>query len=135
MPSPSVQNAELVCGFYTVGIKRNEVNANSLPNNVTKLKADIVAAFQKHKLHMLCLSELGELGSSLRSKLTDKSVKAWLKDLLSDPAVWPVRVYSASYLPTIVRSDGDAWVRQYKLVRSSQRTAGLSASPYAHSRS
>ena len=68
------------------------------------MKADIVAAFQTHKLHMLCLSELGELGIGLSSKLPDKSVNAWLKELLSDSAVSPVSVYSDSHYATLVKT-------------------------------
>ena len=56
---------------------------------------DIVAAFDRHSLNLLCLSEIGELGIGL-------NVLAWLKELLSDSAVSPVVVYSDSHLATIV---------------------------------
>ena len=52
---------------------------------------------------MLCFSDLGELGIGLGSKLPDKSVDVWLKEVLSGSAVSPVSVYSDTNLATIVR--------------------------------
>ena len=49
---------ELRVGFYNVGIQEPEVGGARWPEKREALKSDIVRAFTRHGLTMLCLSEL-----------------------------------------------------------------------------
>lgn len=107
---------EFACGFYSVGINLEEVDGKNLIQKQEKEKLDIVAAFTKHELHMLCLSELGEQCVGLGSKLQGQSVNVWLNRLLRDTVVSPVIVYNASHHATIVRETRDMEIIDYKFV-------------------
>ena len=61
--------SELIVGFYNVGIQLPEVTGRNWPKKQRALKKDIVNAFTQHELHMLCLSELGELDKGIGAGL------------------------------------------------------------------
>ena len=50
---------ELTVGFYNVGIQLQMVRSKNRGKKERALKQDVVNAFTRHELHMLCLSELG----------------------------------------------------------------------------
>ena len=79
------------------------------------LRDDIVEAFDAHELDVLCLSELGELGQGIGSKLPGHDVDAWIRELLSDSAVPPVSVYSDGHYATLVKTRR-VLVEEYKVV-------------------
>ena len=56
---------DLTVGFYNVGIVKQTVERRKWKQTEQKLKKDVVNAFRQHDLHMLCLSELGELGKGI----------------------------------------------------------------------
>ena len=62
-------STEFTVGFYNVGLNKNQVNKKGWKIKERKLKEDIVNAFEKHSLDVLCLCELGELSDGL-SKFT-----------------------------------------------------------------
>ena len=78
------------------------------------LKQDIVKAFMWHELHMLCLSELGEIDKGIASGL-QKTVQQWMSELLADSAVQPVSIYAGAHYLTIVK-DEHVEVDQYELI-------------------
>ena len=94
--------SELTVGFYNVGIQLQEVRGKHWPKKEQTLKQDIVKAFMRHELHMLCLSELGELNK-------------WMSELLADSAVQPVSIYAGAHYLTIVK-DEHVKVDQYHLI-------------------
>ena len=64
------------------------------------MKHDVVKAFVLHGLHMLCLSELGEIHAGLADKLYEKceqTVVEWIMDLLADTAASQVSVYANAH--------------------------------------
>ena len=75
-----------------------------------------------HDLDVLCLSELGEQGQGLGSKLPNNdraippAVDAWLLELLSDSAAPPVSVYSDGHYATLVKTRRVS-VEKYEFVR------------------
>ena len=79
------------------------------------LKQDIVEAFDRHDLDVLCLNELGCLGEGIGSKLPGHDVDARTRELLSDSAVPPVSVYSDGHYATLVKT-GRVLVEEYKPV-------------------
>ena len=61
-----------------------------------------------HGLHMLCLSELGEIHAGLADKLyelSEQTVTEWIMDLLADTPVAPVSVYAGAHYVTIVKQE------------------------------
>ena len=78
------------------------------------LKQDVVNAFTRHELHMLCLSELGELDKGIGGGL-QTTVQQWMSELLADSAVQPVSIYAGAHYLTIVK-DEHVKVAQYKLI-------------------
>ena len=113
---------ELGLGFYNVGIQLGEVGGNKWHRKEQRLRRDIVDAFVVHDLDVLCLSELGEQGRGLGSKLpnhdraTPPAVDAWLLGLLSDSAAPPVSVYSDGHYATLVKTRRVS-VEKYEFVR------------------
>ena len=101
---------ELAVGFYNVGIQLGEVGKTKWDRKEQRLKQDIVDAFAVHDLDVLCLSELGEQGQGLGSKLPNNdraippAVDAWLLELLSDSAAPPVSVYSDGHYESKVNT-------------------------------
>ena len=72
------------------------------------MKQDIVKAFLSHDLHMLCLSQLGEIHTGLVDKLyelSEQTVTKWIMDLLADTAVAQVSVYADAHYVTIVKQE------------------------------
>ena len=51
--------SELTVGFYNVGIQLQMVRSKNWGKKERALKQDVVNAFTRHELHMLCLSEVG----------------------------------------------------------------------------
>ena len=101
----SDDTSELTVGFYNVGIQLQEVQGKKLPKKEQTLKQDIVNAFMRHELHMLCLSELGEINAGLADKLyetCEQTVIEWIMDLLADTVVSQVSVYANAHYVTIV---------------------------------
>ena len=113
---------ELAVGFYNVGIQLGQVGKNKWTRKKQRLKQDIVDAFAVHDLDVLCLSELGEQGRGLGSKLPNNdraippAVDAWLLELLSDSAAPPVSVYSDGHYATLVKTRRVS-VEKYEFVR------------------
>ena len=105
---------ELTVGFYNVGIQLTTVQGKNWNKTETKLKRDIVKAFREHELHMLCLSELGEINKGIGVGLS-RTVKEWMSEMLEDSAVQPVSLYAGAHYLTIVK-DEHVKVDQYKLV-------------------
>ena len=66
------------------------------------MKTDVVNAFALHDLHMLCLSELGEIHAGLACKLIP-SVAEWIMDLLADTPAAQVYVYAEAHHATTVK--------------------------------
>ena len=62
---------ELRVGFYNVGIHVSEVGGAKRPRKKQALKHDLVRAFIKHGLNVLCLPELGEISGALAEDLHD----------------------------------------------------------------
>ena len=108
---------ELACGFCDVGIKLKDVDGENWTQTQDRLKVDIVIAFKKHALHMLCLSELGEQGIGLGSKLQDHSVTLLLSCLLDGTVVSPFVVYNASNLAAIVKDTRVIEIMHYQVVK------------------
>ena len=84
------------------------------------LTRDNVNAFVLHDLHMLCLSELGEINAGLADKLyelSQQTVTEWIMDLLADTAVAPVSVYADAHYLTIVKQR-DVAVAESRLISS-----------------
>jgi hypothetical protein len=59
LPADTVR---LTVGFYNVGIQFTELAGKKWLLKQSRLRADIVKAFDTHGLDILCLCELGELG-------------------------------------------------------------------------
>ena len=83
--------SELTVGFYNVGIQLQEVRGKHWPKKEQTLKQDIVKAFMRHELHMLCLSELGDLDRGIGGGLR-ATVQQLMSELLADSAVQPVSI-------------------------------------------
>ena len=82
---------ELTVGFYNVGIQLQTVQGRNWRKKEQALKQDVVNAFTRHELHMLCLSELGELDKGIGGGL-QTTVQQWMSELLADSAVQPVSI-------------------------------------------
>ena len=52
------------------------------------MKQDVVKAFTRHELHVLCLAELGELDKGIGVGL-QTTVRQWVSELLADSAAQP----------------------------------------------
>ena len=102
-------------GFYNVGIQFSEVRGRGWRNKERRLALDLAKAFEVHALDILCLSELGEIRRGIGENIPGGDVDAWIRGLLSDRAVPPVRVYADGHYSTIVKSDRVA-ILQCKLV-------------------
>ena len=114
--------SELTVAFYNVGIKLSQVGTKKWENNTEKqLAADIVKAANEHALDILCLSELGELGEGIGTKLPEGDVIAWIRKLLADSAVSPVAIYADEHYATLVLSDR-VDVLQYRVIRDFVQT-------------
>ena len=114
--------SELTVAFYNVGIKLSQVGTKKWENNTEKqLAADIVKAANEHALDILCLSELGELGKGIGTKLPEGDVIAWIRKLLADSAVSPVAIYADEHYATLVLSDR-VDVLQYRVIRDFVQT-------------
>ena len=71
--------SELTVAFYNVGIQLSQVGTKKWEESTEKqLAADIVKAANEHALDILCLSELGELGKGIGTKLPEGNVIAWM---------------------------------------------------------
>ena len=86
-----------------------------------QLAADIVKAANEHALDILCLSELGELGKGIGTKLPEGNVIAWIRRLLADSAVSPVAIYADEHYATLVLSDR-VDVLEYRVIRDFVQT-------------
>ena len=93
----------LTVGFYNVGIVKQTVEGRKWKRTEQKLKKDVVNAFRQHDLHMLCLSELGELGKGIARAL-GTNVEEWMLNLLADSDVHPVSIYAEGHYLTIVKN-------------------------------
>ena len=96
--------SELTVGFYNVGIQLQVVRGKNWGKKERALKQDVVNAFTRHELHMLCLSELGELDKGIRGGLR-APVQQWMSELLADSAVQPVSIYAGAHYLTIVEDE------------------------------
>ena len=106
---------ELTVGFYNVGIQLSEVGGRGWKMSERRLASDLAKAFKVHALDILCLCELGEIRRGIGENVSGGDVYAWVRGLLSDRAVPPVRVYVDGHYATIVKSNRVA-VLQSKLV-------------------
>ena len=114
--------SELTVAFYNVGIKLSQVGTKKWENNTEKqLAADIVKAANEHALDILCLSELGELGKGIGTKLPEGNVIAWIRRLLADSAASPVHIYADEHYATLVLSDR-VEVLEYRVIRDFVQT-------------
>ena len=113
----SDDTSELIVGFYNVGIQLAEINNKCWKRKEDQFKQDIIKAFVLHDLHMLCLSELGELGKGIGGGLPTP-VRQWMSELLADSAVQPVSIYAGAHYLTIVK-DEHVMIDQYKLISAS----------------
>ena len=107
--------ARLTVGFYNVGIQLAEISGRRWSSKQSRLKADIVKAFDTHVLDILCLCELGELGVGIAAGLLDGNVNAWMTELLRDSAIPPVNIFAESHYLTIVKTSR-VNVDRYRLV-------------------
>ena len=110
----SNDTSELTVGFYNVGIQLTEVGGKTWKKKEEALMQDIVKALLLHDLHMLCLSELGEIHKGLGSKL-QTTVKQWILDLLEDSVAQPVSIYADAHYVTIVKKE-DVVVAKYTFI-------------------
>ena len=108
--------ARLTVGFYNVGIQLAEISGRRWSSKQSRLKADIVKAFDTHVLDILCLCELGELGVGIAAGLLDGNVNAWMTELLRDSAIPPVNIFAESHYLTIVKTSR-VNVDRYRLVQ------------------
>ena len=72
-------------------------------------------------MDILCLSELGELGKGIGTKLPEGNVIAWIRRLLADSAVSPVAIYADEHYATLVLSDR-VDVLEYRVIRDFVQT-------------
>jgi hypothetical protein len=96
--------ARLTVGFYNVGIQFTELAGKKWLLKQSRLRADIVKAFDTHGLDILCLCELGELGVGIAAGLVERNVNAWMTELLRDSAIPPVNIFAESHYLTIVKT-------------------------------
>ena len=102
-------------GFYNVGLNKNQVNKKGWKIKERKLKEDIVNAFEKHSLDVLCLCELGELNDGLGDQLSE-GLEGWIWSMIADSAVQPVQIYGDGHYCTIIKA-GRVAVKGYKVVQ------------------
>ena len=95
----------MTVGFYNVAIKVSEIGREGWEIKEGRLASDLAKAFTVHALDMLCLSELGEFRRGISGNILQSDVYDWIRGLLSDRAVPPVRVYVDGHYMTIVKSD------------------------------
>ena len=103
-------------GFYNVGVQKAEVEGKQWKTKERQLKDDIVKACAVHALDVLCLSELGELDEGIGGNLDEGDVAVWIRSLLDDSAVQPVKIYSDGHYVTIV-TNSHVVVDEYKFVK------------------
>ena len=72
-------------------------------------------------MDILCLSELGELGKRIGTKLPEGNVIAWIRRLLADSAASPVHIYADEHYATLVLSDR-VEVLEYRVIRDFVQT-------------
>ena len=89
-------------GFLSVGILSKEVGGTRWTSTAQALRKDIVGAFIKKALNMLCLWELGEIDAGLAGKL-ETSVAHGMQDLLSDTIVSQVAVDAHAHYTTVIK--------------------------------
>jgi len=77
----------LTVGFYNVGIQCAEFGGKHWKQKEDRLASDLVNAFGTHKLDILCLCELGELGVGLSGKIQNGDINGWIRRLLAGSAV------------------------------------------------
>ena len=108
-------STEFTVGFYNVGLNKNQVNKKGWKIKERKLKEDIVNAFEKHSLDVLCLCELGELNDGLGDQLSE-GLEGWIWSMIADSAVQPVQIYGDGHYCTIIKA-GRVAVKGYKVVQ------------------
>ena len=107
---------KLAVGFYNVGIQYTEFGGKNWKQKETRLASDLVKAFDTHKLDILCLCELGELGVGLKGKIPDGDITAWIRFLLAGSAVPAVDIYNDGNYTTIVAKSDRFEITEHKLV-------------------